>query len=150
MNRGNSLGNEQADFVAELFLSYCENKKRKERQRRLAYIEHKKDMQESRRIVAGLSLLLSVMIVLCVAIVSLNMQNMQKKEQVALLEERVLAAKEETKEARKRLAGMTDYKWVEKEARKLGMSRVTPDKIYYYTVEADDFMVQYQDVPKPD
>lgn len=99
---------------------------------------------------AGLSLLLSVMIVLCVAIVSLNMQNMQKKEQVALLEERVLAAKEETKEARKRLAGMTDYKWVEKEARKLGMSRVTPDKIYYYTVEADDFMVQYQDVPKPD
>jgi cell division protein FtsL len=144
------LGNEQADFVAEQFLSYCENKKRKERQRRLAYIEHKKDMQESRRIVAGLSLLLSVMIVLCVAIVSLNMQNMQKKEQVALLEERVLAAKEETKEARKRLAGMTDYKWVEKEARKLGMSRVTPDKIYYYTVEADDFMVQYQDVPKPD
>lgn len=150
MNRGNSLGNEQADFVAEQFLSYCENKKRKERQRRLAYIEHKKDMQESRRIVAGLSLLLSVMIVLCVAIVSLNMQNMQKKEQVALLEERVLAAKGETKEARKRLAGMTDYKWVEKEARKLGMSRVTPDKIYYYTVEADDFMVQYQDVPKPD
>ena len=150
MNRGNSLGNEQADFVAEQFLSYCENKKRKERQRRLAYIEHKKDMQESRRIVAGLSLLLSVMIVLCVAIVSLNKQNMQKKEQVALLEERVLAAKEETKEARKRLAGMTDYKWVEKEARKLGMSRVTPDKIYYYTVEADDFMVQYQDVPKPD
>ena len=150
MNRGNSLGNEQADFVAEQFLSYCENKKRKERQRRLAYIEHKKDMQESRRIVAGLSLLLSVMIVLCVAIVSLNMQNMQKKEQVALLEERVLAAKEETKEARKRLAGMTDYKWVEKEARKLGMSRVTPDKVYYYTVEADDFMVQYQDVPKPD
>ena len=150
MNRGNSLGNEQADFVAEQFLSYCENKKRKERQRRLAYIEHKKDMQESRRIVAGLSLLLSVMIVLCVAIVSLNMQNMQKKEQVALLEERVLAAKEETKEARKRLAGMTYYKWVEKEARKLGMSRVTPDKIYYYTVEADDFMVQYQDVPKPD
>lgn len=150
MNRGNSLGNEQADFVAEQFLSYCENKKRKERQRRLAYIEHKKDMQESRRIVAGLSLLLSVLIVLCVAIVSLNMQNMQKKEQVALLEERVLAAKEETKEARKRLAGMTDYKWVEKEARKLGMSRVTPDKIYYYTVEADDFMVQYQDVPKPD
>lgn len=150
MNRGNSLGNEQADFVAEQFLSYCENKKRKERQRRLAYIEHKKDMQESRRIVAGLSLLLSVMIVLCVAIVSLNMQNMQKKEQVALLEEQVLAAKEETKEARKRLAGMTDYKWVEKEARKLGMSRVTPDKIYYYTVEADDFMVQYQDVPKPD
>ena len=150
MNRGNSLGNEQADFVAEQFLSYCENKKRKERQRRLAYIEHKKDLQESRRIVAGLSLLLSVMIVLCVAIVSLNMQNMQKKEQVALLEERVLAAKEETKEARKRLAGMTDYKWVEKEARKLGMSRVTPDKIYYYTVEADDFMVQYQDVPKPD
>ena len=150
MNRGNSLGNEQADFVAEQFLSYCENKKRKERQRRLAYIEHKKDMQESRRIVAGLSLLLSVMIVLCVAIVSLNMQNMQKKEQVALLEERVLAAKEETKEARKRLAGMTDYKWVEKEARTLGMSRVTPDKIYYYTVEADDFMVQYQDVPKPD
>ncbi len=144
------MGNEQADFVAEQFLSYCENKKRKERQRRLAYIEHKKDMQESRRIVAGLSLLLSVMIVLCVAIVSLNMQNMQKKEQVALLEERVLAAKEETKEARKRLAGMTDYKWVEKEARKLGMSRVTPDKIYYYTVEADDFMVQYQDVPKPD
>ena len=150
MNRGNSLGNEQADFVAGQFLSYCENKKRKKRQRRLAYIEHKKDMQESRRIVAGLSLLLSVMIVLCVAIVSLNMQNMQKKEQVALLEERVLAAKEETKEARKRLAGMTDYKWVEKEARKLGMSRVTPDKIYYYTVEADDFMVQYQDVPKPD
>ena len=150
MNRGNSLGNEQADFVAEQFLSYCENKKRKERQRRLAYIEHKKDMQESRRIVAGLSLLLSVMIVLCVAIVSLNMQNMQKKEQVALLEERVLAAKEETKEARKRLAGMTDYKWVEKEARKLGMSRVTPDKRYYSTVEADDFMVQYQDVPKPD
>lgn len=144
------MGNEQADFVVEQFLSYCENKKRKERQRRLAYIEHKKDMQESRRIVAGLSLLLSVMIVLCVAIVSLNMQNMQKKEQVALLEERVLAAKEETKEARKRLAGMTDYKWVEKEARKLGMSRVTPDKIYYYTVEADDFMVQYQDVPKPD
>lgn len=150
MNSGNSLGNEQADFVAEQFLSYCENKKRKERQRRLAYIEHKKDMQESRRIVAGLSLLFSVMIVLCVAIVSLNMQNMQKKEQVAILEERVLAAKEETKEARKRLAGMTDYKWVEEQAKKFGMSRVTPDKIYYYTVKADDFMVQYQDVPKPD
>lgn len=150
MNSGNSLGNEQADFVAEQFLSYCENKKRKERQRRLAYIEHKKDMQESRRIVAGLSLLFSVMIVLCVAIVSLNMQNMQKKEQVAILEERVLAAKEETKEARKRLAGMTDYKWVEEQAKKFGMSRVTPDKIYYYTVKADDFMVQYQDVPKSD
>lgn len=150
MNSGNSLGNEQADFVAEQFLSYCENKKRKERQKRLAYIEHKKDMQESRRIVAGLSLLFSVMIVLCVAIVSLNMQNMQKKDQVAILEERVLAAKEETKEARKRLAGMTDYKWVEEQAKKFGMSRVTPDKIYYYTVKADDFMVQYQDVPKPD
>lgn len=150
MSSGNSLGNEQANFVAEQFLSYCENEKRKERQRRLAYIEHKKNIQESRRIVAGLSLLLSVMIALCVVIVSLNMQNMQKKEQVAILEERVLAAKEETKEARKRLAGMTDYKWVEKQAKKFGMSRVTPDKIYYYTVKADDFMVQYQDVPEPD
>lgn len=150
MNSGNSLGNEKADFVAEQFLSYCENKERKKRQRRLAYIEHKKEMQESRRLVAGLSLLLLVMILFCVAIVSLNMQNMQRKERVALLEERVLAAKEETKAARKRLAGKADYKWVEKEAKKLGMSRVTPDRIYYYSVEAEDFMVQYQDVPDSD
>ncbi|MDE6903667.1 MAG: hypothetical protein K2P76_01775 [Lachnospiraceae bacterium] len=150
MNSGNSLGNDKANFVAEQFLSYCENEERKKRQRRLAYIEHQKDMQESRRLVWGLSLLLCVMIFFCVKIVSLNMQNIQRKEQVALLEEQVLTAREETKAAQKRLAGKTDYKWVEKEAKKLGMSRVTPDKIYYYTVEADDFMVQYQDVPDSD
>lgn len=146
MSSVNRLENEEALFVADQFLNYCEEKERKKRHQRMAYQEHKKELKDSRRQVAELSLLLSVMIALCVAIVSLNMQAMQREEQIALLEERVSAAKKETKEAKKRLVGQEDYKWVEREAKKLGMSRVTPDQIYYYTVDDDDFMVQYRDV----
>lgn len=146
MSSVNRLENEEALFVADQFLNYCEEKERKKRRQRMAYQEHKREMRASRRQMAGLCLVLSVMIALCVTMVSLNMQTMQREEQIALLEERVSAAKKETKEAKKRLVGQTDYKWVEREAKKLGMSRVTPDQIYYYTVEDDDFMVQYRDV----
>ncbi|MCM1257482.1 MAG: hypothetical protein NC307_06475 [Roseburia sp.] len=146
MSSVNRLEKDEALFVADQFLNYCDEKERKKRQQRLAYKEHKKELEAKRREVAGASFVLSAMLALCVAIVFLNMQTMQREEQIALLEERVSAAKKETKEAEKRLAGQADYKWVEREAKKLGMSRVTPDKIYYYTVEDDDFMVQYRDV----
>lgn len=146
MNSVERLENEEALFVAEQFIHYCDDRERKKRRQRMAYQEHKKEMKAGRRQMAGLSFVFAVMIALCVAIVSLNMQTMQREEQIAILEEKVSAAKKETKEAQKRLVRQTDYKWVEREARKLGMSRVTPDRIYYYTVEDDDFMVQYKDV----
>ncbi len=147
MNSLHSLGDDKALFVAEQIVDYCHKKEQKERRQRLAYIQHKKDLKTSRKLTAFFSTVVFLIIGLCVSMVSLNIQVKQKEEQIALLEAEVSAAKKENKEAEKRLAGQEDYKWIKKEAEKLGMSRVTPDRVYYYTVEEEDFMTQFRDVP---
>lgn len=147
MSSLNSLDDDKALFVAEQFIDYCHKKERRERQIRLANIEHNKEMKSSRRLVALLSLMFFLMIGLCIIIVSLNIEVKQREQNIVALEEEVLAAKKENKEAGKRLANQIDYKWVRDEAKKLGMSVATPDRVFYYTVEDEDFMVQYEDVP---
>lgn len=147
MSSLNSLSDVAALFVAKQIVDYCHKKEQKERRRRLAYIQHKKEMKASRREAVLLSVVVFLMIGLCINMVFLDIQAGQREERIAALEAQVSAAKKENSEAKKRLANKEDYKWVQKEAEKLGMSFATADRIYYYMVEEDDFMVQYQDVP---
>lgn len=144
----NSLGNDTALDVAERFIDYCHEKERQENLRRYQYIQKKKEIRNTRKNVALLTIVVAVMLVLCITMISLEMQVRQQEKQINNLKTEVAQMKKENKEAEKRLANMVDYRWVQEEALKLGMSRVTEDRIVYYTVDSGDYMVQLKNIPK--
>lgn len=143
-----SLGdNKDALYVAECLMDYSHKKERQENQRREEYIQQKKEMKHTKRSLVGLTMLASVLISMCVVMISLDIQVKEQEERIADLKAQVSEMKKLNKEAEKRLSDSADYQWVREEALKLGMSQVTAEQVIYYSVEDGDYMVQLDDIP---
>lgn len=143
----NSLGNDRALYVAERLIDFCHERERQENLRHYWYIQQKKELKHCKRSVIVLTVILTLMLFLCVRMISLEMQVREREERVSLLMTEVSELKKLNTEAEKRLTNTADYQWVQEEARKLGMSHADADQVIYYSIENEDYMVQLEDIP---
>lgn len=97
---------------------------------------------------AVLTIAAAVLLCLCIMMIKLDIQVRDREERVSDLKAEVSELKKRNTEAEKRLENTVDYQWVRDEALKLGMARASEDQVCYYTVEAGDYMVQYDSIPQ--
>ena len=73
----------------------------------------------------------------------------KQMKEVSALESQIQSVKSENDAKYKALTSSLDLKKIKKIAtKKLGMKNATEDQIIYYTVENNNFMDQYSDIPK--
>lgn len=143
----NSVGKNTALHIAEQIMDFHYEQQRQEHLRRYEYIQQKKEMRYSRRLVTMLSLIAVVIVLMCSTIVTLEMQIRERENRLSALKVEVAELKKENQEAEKRLSRGDDYDWVRQKALQLGMTAITADKVIYYSVEDTDFMEQYENIP---
>lgn len=142
------MQNDLAATVAERCIDYYYNKIQEENERKYNRIQKRRELRK-KKYKTWLSIgVLLVMIALCMSLVFMEMQVRNQSLQVARLQSELNSITNENADARKRLIDSADYQWVEQEAKKLGMTYPSPDKVVYYDAPTEDFMLQTQEIPE--
>ena len=142
------MQNDLAATVAERCIDYYYNKIQEENERKYNRIQKRRELRK-KKYKTWLSIgVLLVMIALCMSLVFMEMQVRNQSLQVARLQSELNSITNENADARKRLIESADYQWVEQEAKKLGMTYPSPDKVVYYDAPTEDFMIQTQEIPE--
>lgn len=142
------MQNDLAATVAERCIDYYYNKIQEENERKYNRIQKRRELRK-KKYKTWLSIgVLLVMIALCMSLVFMEMQVRNQSLQVARLQSELNSITNENVDARKRLIDSADYQWVEQEAKKLGMTYPSPDKVVYYDAPTEDFMIQTQEIPE--
>ncbi len=142
------MQNDLAATVAERCIDYYYNKIQEENERKYNHIQKRRELRK-KKYKTWLSIgVLLVMIALCMSLVFMEMQVRNQSLQVARLQSELNSITNENADARKRLIDSADYQWVEQEAKKLGMTYPSPDKVVYYDAPTEDFMIQTQEIPE--
>ncbi len=142
------MQNDLAATVAERCIDYYYNKIQEENERKYNRIQKRRELRKKKyKTWLGIGVLL-VMIALCMSLVFMEMQVRNQSLQVARLQSELNSITNENADARKRLIDSADYQWVEQEAKKLGMTYPSPDKVVYYDAPTEDFMIQTQEIPE--
>ena len=142
------MQNDLAATVAERCIDYYYNKIQEENERKYNHIQKRRELRKKKyKTWLGIGVLL-VMIALCMSLVFMEMQVRNQSLQVARLQSELNSITNENADARKRLIDSADYQWVEQEAKKLGMTYPSPDKVVYYDAPTEDFMIQTQEIPE--
>ncbi len=142
------MQNDLAATVAERCIDYYYNKIQEENERKYNRIQKRRELRK-KKYKTWLSIgVLLVMIALCMSLVFMEMQVRNQSLQVARLQSELNSITNENADARKRLIDSADYQWVEQEAKKLGMTYPSPDKVVYYDAPTEDFMIQTQEIPE--
>lgn len=126
-----------------------EQKEEARRQRRLIRQAQERARNNSRQYLA---LLLAGVLVFggfVAAYITIQSDITTRMKSIASLETQVSNLKAENDEAYKRISMAIDIEVVKNTAiNELGMFYATPDQIVYYTVENDDYMNQYIEIPE--
>lgn len=142
------MQNDLAATVAERCIDYYYNKIQEENERKYNRIQKRRELRKKKyKTWLGIGVLL-VMIALCMSLVFMEMQVRNQSLQVARLQSELNSITNENVDAKKRLIDSADYQWVEQEAKKLGMTYPSPDKVVYYDAPTEDFMIQTQEIPE--
>lgn len=142
------MQNDLAATVAERCIDYYYNKIQEENERKYNRIQKRRELRKKKyKTWLGIGVLL-VMIALCMSLVFMEMQVRNQSLQVARLQSELNSITNENADAKKRLIDSADYHWVEQEAKKLGMTYPSPDKVVYYDAPTEDFMIQTQEIPE--
>lgn len=142
------MQNDLAATVAERCIDYYYNKIQEENERKYNRIQKRRELRK-KKYKTWLSIgVLLVMIALCMSLVFMEMQVRNQSLQVARLQSELNSITNENADARKRLIDSADYQRVEQEAKKLGMTYPSPDKVVYYDAPTEDFMIQTQEIPE--
>lgn len=84
----------------------------------------------------------------CVTYIQLQSDITSRMKNIARLESQVADLKADNNAAMKRIDLSTDLDAVKQSALGLGMNYARPDQIIYYSVEDNDYMNQYSDIPE--
>ena len=126
----------------------AEEEAERKRQKRIARQQQERALRANRRYVMFLTM--GVVIFGVFAGVYLNIQSdiTARMKTISKLESQIADLKAENDEAYKRINTAIDLDAVKTTAiNELGMFYATSDQIVYYTVENDDYMNQYVDIP---
>ena len=94
-----------------------------------------------------LAVALAVCCMVCAVYLSLQNQTMSRLEQISALQTKVEAAADENDLQRKRMDAKENLTELQgRAARELGMQKLAAGQIIYYSVDASDYMMQYDDI----
>lgn len=118
------------------------------RQRRIARQKQERALRASRRYAIFLTMGAMIFAVFAGVFINIQSENTTRMKKIANLESQIANLKAENDEAVKRINTAIDLDAIKTTALdELGMFYATEEQIVYYTVENDDYMNQYIDIP---
>lgn len=126
-----------------------QEEQKKKRRRNAARRNRERALHMNRGYVAFLSLCVAVVAFAAVALVQTQSQVTQRMEHIAALESQITDLKADNDARYKEIVTSVDLDYIKDVAmNQLGMQYATEDQIIYYSVENDNFMDQYSDIPE--
>lgn len=121
---------------------------KKKRRRRAAKRNRERALHMSRSYVAFLTLCVGVVAFASVALVQIQSQVTQRMEHIAALESQITDLKADNDARYKEIVTSVDLDYIKDVAiNQLGMQYATEEQIIYFSVENNNFMDQYSDIP---
>ena len=121
----------------------------KKRRRRAAKRNRERALHMSRGYVAFLTLCVGVVAFAAVALIQTQSQVTQRMEHIAALESQITDLKADNDARYKEIVTSVDLDYIKDVAiNELGMQYATEEQIIYYSVENNNFMDQYSDIPE--
>ena len=126
-----------------------QEEQKKKRRRNAAKRNRERALHMSRGYVAFLTLCVGVVAFAAVALVQTQSQVTQRMEHIAALESQITDLKADNDARYKEIVTSVDLDYIKDVAmNQLGMQYATEDQIIYYSVENNNFMDQYSDIPE--
>ena len=126
-----------------------QEEQQKKRRRNAARRNRERALHMNRGYVAFLSLCVAVVAFAAVALVQIQSQVTQRMEHIAALESQITDLKADNDAGYKEIVTSVDLDYIKDVAiNQLGMQYATEDQIIYYSVENNNFMDQYSDIPE--
>lgn len=141
------MKNEKAFLVAERMIDYYYKKQRDEYLRDYEWIQTKKSLRNGKRHLVKSTIAAILLIVLCLQMIYLDIQVRQRIQNIGKMQAQILQMEYENTEALKRVKGIPNYDEVRKKAFDMGMIVVDKDRVVYYEVKEEDYMVQMEEIP---
>ena len=121
----------------------------KKRRRNAARRNRERALGMSRGYVAFLILCVGVVAFAAVAMVQMQSQVTQRMEHIAALESQITDLKADNDARYKEIVTSVDLDYIKDVAiNELGMQYATEEQVIYYSVENNNFMDQYSDIPE--
>lgn len=119
------------------------------RRRRAAARNREKELRMSKSYVVFLTMAVTVFGVFCGTYIKLQSDVTARMKAIARLESQITALKADNDEAYKRINTTIDLDGIRNTAiNELGMFYATEDQIVYYSVDRNDYMNQYTEIPQ--
>lgn len=126
-----------------------QDEQKKKRRRNAARRNRERALHMSRGYVAFLTLCVGVVAFAAVALVQIQSQVTQRMEHIAALESQITDLKADNDARYKEIVTSVDLDYIKDVAmNQLGMQYATENQIIYYSVENNNFMDQYSDIPE--
>ena len=123
--------------------------RQKKRRQNAARRNRERALHMGRGYVVFLSLCVAVVAFAAVSLVQIQSQVTQRMEHIAKLESQITDLKADNDARYKEITTSVDIEYIKDVAiNQLGMKYATEDQIIYYTVENNNFMDQYSDIPE--
>ena len=121
----------------------------KKRRRNAAKRNRARALHMSRGYVAFLTICVGIVAFAAVSLVQIQSQVTQRMEHIAALESQITDLKADNDARYKEIVTSVDLDYIKDVAmNQLGMQYATEDQIIYYSVENNNFMDQYSDIPE--
>ena len=121
----------------------------KKRRRNAARRNRERALGMSRGYVAFLTLCVGVIAFAAVALIQTQSQVTQRMEHIAVLESQITDLKADNDARYNEIVTSVDLEYIKDVAmNQLGMQYATEEQIVYYSVENNNFMDQYSDIPE--
>ena len=126
-----------------------QDEQKKKRRRNAARRNRERALHMSKGYVAFLTLCVGIVAFAAVALVQIQSQVTQRMEHIAALESQITDLKADNDARYKEIVTSVDLDYIKDVAmNQLGKQYATEDQIIYYTVENNNFMDQYSDIPE--
>lgn len=126
-----------------------EENRRKKSRRNAVKRNRERALHMSRGYVAFLSVCVVVVALSAVSLIQIQSQVTQRMEHIAALESQITDLKADNDARYKEIVTSVDLDYIKNVAvTELGMQYATEDQIIYYSVENNNFMDQYNDIPQ--
>ncbi len=126
-----------------------EENQRKKHRRNAAKRNRARALHMSKGYVAFLSVCVVVVAFSAVSLIQIQSQVTQRMEHIAALESQITDLKADNDARYKEIVTSVDLDYIKDVAiNELGMQYATENQIVYYSVENDNFMDQYSDIPQ--
>lgn len=126
-----------------------EEEQQKKRRRNAARRNRERALYMSRGYVIFLSSCIAVVAFMAVSLIQMQSQVTQRMKNIATLESQITDLKADNDARYKEIVTSVDLEYIKDVAiNELGMHYATEDQIIYFSVENDNFMDQYSDIPE--